>query len=62
MAETQKEFPISIGVRITPEMERQFRAFARGQGATVSELLRGAIRQMLGGKLKSIPEVPRKDL
>lgn len=40
-------------------MDRQFREFAKVQGATISELLRGAIRKMLGGKGL---EVTRKDL
>ncbi len=59
MNDIQKDFPISIGVRVTYEMDRQFREFAKVQGATISELLRGAIRKMLGDKGL---EVTRKDL
>jgi hypothetical protein len=59
MNDVQKDFPVSIGVRVTSKMDKQFREFAKVQGATISELLRGAIRKMLDGKNL---DATRKDL
>jgi septin family protein len=61
MTKTQKKFSVNIGVMVTKGMGEQFHKFAKEQGATASELLRGAIRRMLSGESRGKRDASRTD-